>query len=280
MDITRKEELELTPSVSPPDEIAEPPIAYGRTAEIYAWGEGQVLKLFYDWFSLENIEYEAQIGRAVHASGAPAPAVGELVRVNGRNGLIYERITGENMFEHLQRKPWRVFACARQMADLLTALHHSTLAMEIPAQRRQLQYSISHAPALPEALRQKALTALHSLPDGNCICHGDLHPMNIVLNAQGGVIIDWIAAGRGNPLADLARSTIILLGAASCQVPNPALKAFVRLFHAATVRDYFRRNPGGEVEYRRWLPVVAAARLNEQIPELEAWLLAQAQIGL
>jgi hypothetical protein len=40
------------------------PIAYGRTAEIYAWQEGQVLKLFYDWFELEDIEYEARIGRA------------------------------------------------------------------------------------------------------------------------------------------------------------------------------------------------------------------------
>lgn len=261
--------------------LSAAPIAYGRTAEIYAWGEDQVLKLFYDWFSLENIEYEAQIGRAVHASGAPSPAVGELVQVNGRNGLLYERIAGENMFEHLQRKPWRVFACAGQMASLLTALHHSTLAMEIPAQRRQLTYSISHAPALPEGLRQKALAALENLPDGNCICHGDLHPMNIVLNAQGGVIIDWIAASRGNPLADLARSTIILLGAAATsQVPNPALKAFVRLFHGAVVREYFRQNPGGETEYRRWLPVMAAARLSEEIPELEAWLLAQAQAGL
>lgn len=262
------------------EKLSEKPIAYGRTAEIYAWGEDQVLKLFYDWFSLENIEYEAQIGRAVHASGAPAPAVGELVQVNGRNGLLYQRIAGENMFEHLQRKPWRVFSCARLMADLLTALHHSTLAMEIPAQRPQLVYSIGHAPALPEALRQKALAALENLPDGNSICHGDLHPMNIVLNAQGGIIIDWIAASRGNPLGDLARSTIILLGAAAHQVPNPALKAFVRMFHSRVVRAYFRQNPGGQAEYRRWLPVMAAARLNEQIPEIEDWLLAQAEAGL
>jgi hypothetical protein len=26
------------------------PIAAGRTAEIYAWDEGQVLKLYRDWF--------------------------------------------------------------------------------------------------------------------------------------------------------------------------------------------------------------------------------------
>ena len=53
------------------------PIAYGRTAEIYAWHPGQILKLFYEWFGLENIEHEARISRAIHASGLPTPAVME-----------------------------------------------------------------------------------------------------------------------------------------------------------------------------------------------------------
>jgi hypothetical protein len=38
--------------------------------------------------------------------------------------------------------------------------------------------------------------------------------------------------------------------------------------------------PGGAGEHRRWLPVVAAARLSENIPELERWLLAQVRKGL
>ena len=56
------------------------PIGFGRTAEIYAWQEDQVLKLFYDWFGLENIEKEARITQAVHDSGLPVSAVGEIVR--------------------------------------------------------------------------------------------------------------------------------------------------------------------------------------------------------
>jgi hypothetical protein len=37
------------------------PIAYGRTAEIYAWGEWQVLKLFYDWVGLGAVQFEQGI---------------------------------------------------------------------------------------------------------------------------------------------------------------------------------------------------------------------------
>ena len=40
--------------------------------------------------------------------------------------------------------------------------------------------------------------------------------------------------------------------------------------------DYFRLRPGGKQEYRRWLPVVAAARLEEGIRENKKWLIEQA----
>ena len=92
------------------------------------------------------------------------------------------------------------------------------------------------------------------------------------------VVIDWVDATRGNPLADVARSTTIVLGArASGQIAHPLQRASARLFHAAYIRRYFHRRPGAEHEYRRWLPIVAAARLSESISELEGWLLAEAQ---
>ena len=37
------------------------PIAHGRTADVYDWDDGHILKLFHNWFELENIEYELKI---------------------------------------------------------------------------------------------------------------------------------------------------------------------------------------------------------------------------
>jgi hypothetical protein len=65
--------------------------------------------------------------------------------------------------------------------------------------------------------------------------------------------------------------------AATTQTASPIEKLFVRLFHAVYLRRYLALRPEGKVEYGRWLPIVAAARLSENIPELEAWLLAQAE---
>ena len=229
-------------------------------------------------FDLESIEYEAQLTRAVHASGLPVPDAGDIIHINGRNGLIYERVDGPTMMEVVRRKPWQVFHHARRLAVLHTQLHAQIFPPEFPSQRQRLESKIRQAEALPAHLQSTSLIALESMPGGDRICHGDFHPDNVLLAAQGEIVIDWVDATRGNPLADVARTTIISLGATeSDQIASPLMKAFVRLFHAVYLRHYFSLRHGGEREYQRWLPIVAAARLSENIPELEKWLIAEAR---
>ena len=253
------------------------PLARGRTADVFDWENGYILKLFHNWFSLENIEYEMKIARAVHASGVKTPTVKELVTVQGRNGLVYERVRGESMLTLFQRNPWKVFGYARTLAHLHVQMHACSFTTDVPKQRARLQRKLRDADALSVLLKTALLKSLESLPDADNVCHGDFHPANILLTETDATVIDWIDASGGNPLADVARTSVILLGAAaSSQVSNPLLKIFVRTFHAAYVREYFRRKPGGYDEYRRWLPIMAGARLSENITELESWLVKQA----
>jgi len=256
-------------------------IAQGRTADVYAWKPGQVLKLYHDWFERENIMYEAGIARAVHASGVPTPAPGEIIEVNGRIGLVYEEVKGISMLDAMQKAPWRAIQYGRHLAELHVKMHNSPSSAELPSQRRILIHKIQTAAALPASLKEAALSALQSLPDGDRVCHGDFHPANVLVTENGPVVIDWIDGSRGRPQADVARTTIISLGAAAtAQISNPLLKFFVRLFHTVYLRRYFTLRPHGKDEYRQWLPVVAAARLNENILELESWLVHQARMGL
>lgn len=256
------------------------PIAHGRTAAVYDWDEGHILKLFHNWFELQNIEYEFKIARAVHASGVKAPEVKELIQIQGRNGLIYERVAGESLLDMFQRKPWMVFRYSRVLASLHAQMHECVFdSAGIPAQSKRLQNKINHADALSTSLKQSLLNALHGsrLPKSDRVCHGDFHPANVLISGNDARVIDWMDASRGNPLADVARTSIILLGAAeSEEIPNPFIKVLVKLFHSIYLRHYFRLRPGGEDEYRRWLPIIAGARLSEGIPELEKWLVQQA----
>jgi Ser/Thr protein kinase RdoA (MazF antagonist) len=256
------------------------PVAQGRTADVYDWDEGHVLKLFHNWFPLEDIQYEWKIARAVHASGVKSPAVGDIIQVDGRNGLIYKRVAGESMLVLFRRRPWMVFQYAPIFARLHAQMHESVFEADVPALHGKLQYRINHLDVFSASLKTSLLDMLHALhrPEADRVCHGDFHPANLLISGKDANIIDWIDAARGNPLADVARTSIILLSAAeSAQIPNPLLKTLVKLFHSIYLRQYFRLHPGGQKEYRCWLPIVAAARLTEGIKELEPWLVEQAQ---
>ena len=253
-------------------------IARGRTADVYSWGDGQVLKLFHNWFSLESIQYERMIAREIHASNIKAPAVGDLIRVEGRNGLLYQRVDGQPMFEVLLRKPWLFFKCARIFAKLHVDMHESVLHARVPTQRERLAYKLRGAKALPLSTQNALLEALNALPEDNRVCHGDFHPANVLLTDHGGFVIDWGDTTRGNPLIDVARTSILMLGLVyTRQFPDPGLRIASWIFHAAYLQNYFHLRPGGKDVYHRWLPIVAGARLSENIPELETWLVKQAE---
>jgi aminoglycoside phosphotransferase (APT) family kinase protein len=49
-----------------------------------------------------------------------------------------------------------------------------------------------------------------ALPAGGVLCHGDLHPGNILMTAAGPQIIDWVSALNANPLVDVAREHLTL----------------------------------------------------------------------
>ena len=49
--------------------LQQPPIAIGRTAEVFAWGSAQVLKLHLPKMPGEWRDYEANVGRIVVEAG-------------------------------------------------------------------------------------------------------------------------------------------------------------------------------------------------------------------
>ena len=256
------------------------PIALGRTAEIYAWQESQIVKLFYDWVPEGNVRDEARISRAVHAAGLPAPAVGDVVEIDGRFGLIYERVDGMSMFEVLPARPWQLLSYARSLAELHTQMHRDAAIDGIPSQRERLEHKIRQAKGLDPELREAALTTLEHMPVGVSLCHGDFHPGNVLVTTKDPVIIDWANATIGNPIADVARTSILLLEASQSGAQSWIERTALAWFHTVYLKRYFRLSPGGEAQYRKWLPIVAAARMSEGIDEIEGWLRAQVKAGL
>lgn len=255
-------------------------IGEGRTAEIYAWGDNQVLKLFRAETPQETVDYEARIAQIVTEAGIQAPAFGGIVEVNGRRGILYEYIRGASMLKQMQNQPWYIFRFARQFAAVHAAVHQGS-APELPSQRERIERRILQAPRLRNEVKRRLLKRLETLPDGDSICHGDFHPDNVLLSPHGPAVIDWTDARRGNPTADLARTTLLLTQSALPPNTNPAEHALINVFRRVFYRAYLRRyrqiRPFAYDEMQAWIPLQAAARLNEGIREEEDHLVQLAE---
>jgi aminoglycoside phosphotransferase (APT) family kinase protein len=249
-------------------------IGQGRTAEVFAWGEDRALKLYYPGWPAAAAEAEYRQTQAVFESGAPAPAVDGVVEVEGRCGVVFERVDGPSLLNYTTARPWSIFRSAHQMAELHARMHACRPA-GLPAQRERLQRKIQAAHPLPEALKRAALTALAQLPDDSVLCHGDFHPDNIMLATHGPVILDWTEATGGHPLADVARTTLMMRHAAlPPHLPGRRLiEAGRMLWYQLYLRRYCQLRSVSPKQVEAWLLPVAAARLSEGIPEEEAPLL-------
>ncbi len=249
-------------------------IAEGRTAEVYLWGETQVVKLFRDWMGPGAAAYEARVARVVEAAGAPVPAVGEVVEVHGRCGIVYERVTGPSMMDLMQADPSTVSGHARLLAELHAALHSQRAPSELPSQRTLLAERIAAAEPLSPARKAAALERLAAMPEKDTLCHGDFHPGNIIMAEQGPVIIDWVEAARGNAAADVARTWVLFMGHTAYPDAPPWVRPLARQCCSVHLRRYLEVGSTTEAEVMAWIPIIAAARLRENIPEAREWLLS------
>ncbi len=241
------------------------PFAVGRTAEVYAWEDGAVLKLYRDWCPSNWADYEGRIARLVSEAGVPSPKGGEIVEIDGRRGIVYERVDGPDMLAQMSRSPVKVIYFAHMLADLHFEMHQHP-ALGFPCQQEQLERSIQAAKTLPEDLRAQALQVLAGLPRGDRLCHGDFHPMNVILTKNGPMTIDWMTASQGDPASDVARTSLLLtFGDPPSGAARLLLKLVRNLYYRSYFQHYQRLAPQVTENFHRWQFVQAAARLNEDI---------------
>jgi len=251
------------------------PLAQGRTAEVFAWDDSHVLKLFRSGWGADVASHEAKLARAIYASGAPAPRVGEVVEVSGRAGVIYERISGPSLLTNLVNHPVRLRAIMRALAEAHADLHTRTVA-NLPRLREMLAQRATSVAKLTEAQRRAVLHVLEALPDADTLCHGDYHPDNVLLSSRGPLVIDWENAALGDPLADVAR-TLMLFRANFVHSHSAATRVFrhgaLQFLASLYLRRYRQLRPFDKARLRAWELPVTAARLSEGVEPEESYLL-------
>ncbi|GBF77612.1 hypothetical protein PA598K_06169 [Paenibacillus sp. 598K] len=183
-------------------------IGEGNTAVVYAWEERKALKLFREGYDEDAVAREYDNALAIRDLDFPKPIVYERVVLEERNGIVYERTEGESLLDWVMRTG-DLAGCAEQMATVHRALLEQRVS-GVADCKDFLRWAIGRAESVDEADREAALARVDRLADGDTLCHGDLHPANILLTERGPVIIDFMNICHGDRRYDIARSVYLM----------------------------------------------------------------------
>jgi len=191
-----------------------PLIAAGRSADIYEYGEGKVLRRRRRPGPIPA--HEPIVMRAVRAAGFPAPKV---FAVDGSE-IVMERVVGIDMVKDLEKHPWR----ARRFGVMIAELHVQLAAID----------------ADPEIVAGGQVDIAYG--DAEVYVHGDLHPANVILTDRGPVVIDWERARIGPRDAEVA-STWLLLEIGELDAVPALLRPIIGLIRSQLLKRFLAGVP-------------------------------------
>jgi len=245
-------------------------LATGRTAEVYALDDQRILKVLRPGFPARMAEVEAQVAQRVLSVYDAAPRCDGVVRAGDRSALVYERVDGPTMDGRLRTHPWQIGRLGRRLGELHAGMHERD-GTGFREQRPAIHDAIERAEeVLPREVAAAAHRRVDELPTDSRLCHGDLHPGNVLLGPRL-VVIDWENVRAGSPVADVAR-TMFLLGDSVMpdSLPGPMATlagAIRRAVTRAYLAGYRSVRPLDSAELTAWRLPIVAARLAEGIAE-------------
>lgn len=257
-------------------------IGEGGNAEVFEWGN-KVIKLAKSNIDKAALQREHHNALTAWKLGLPVARPYEIVEIENRPGLVFERIYGESLMDRLIREIVNAdgksieHGDAKQIARLLSKIHQLS-DDTLPNQNEHLKWQINHVTYLDAKERDLIIEKLDSLPVKNQICHGDPNPHNIFMENGQLVIIDWMDTTNGNPESDLAEFIIMVKFAV---LPPDTPKAITETFDSMRVQivkefmdEYTLLTGMTYDEVDPWILPIAAQRLNaDAISEGEKQLL-------
>lgn len=255
-------------------------IGTGATADVYAYGQDKIAKIFHPGHKHQYTLYEFKVSKAIEETGLPVPHnFGTCIieapdsEFHGCSVIIQERMEGVSIMrlvmDYNEPKDLPLLSkVVEQVVELQARIHQvNAESLHLPEQKKHLHDLISMAPLLTEEEKEQLYKILQGLPAGKQLCHCDYHFDNIFSTEKGLVCFDWTDAVCGNPSADLARSILIFYCEDTpASIPAKVKEQIVKMreFSIEFYRETYKKY-GSFDNLDAWLAIVAAGRLHAEV---------------
>jgi aminoglycoside phosphotransferase (APT) family kinase protein len=233
----------------------EKPIATGNTAEVYLH-DGKIIKLFKELLPDKQGSYEANKQRYAYDKGLPVPKIYDVINIAGKQAIIMEYIPGDSVGSMILNDETKVEGYMSLSVDIQLKIH-DIKASDFELMEDKLKQQLLFASALTEKQKDALIEKLHRMQYEKRLCHGDYHVFNLLLNKKGITIIDWVDSSAGDVKADACRSYLLY-----SQFAKELADLYLRL--------YAEKSGLSQEDIFAWKPILAGARLSENIASKEA----------
>ncbi|WP_059173153.1 phosphotransferase family protein [Bacillus sp. FJAT-27445] len=229
------------------------PIAIGNTAKIYLHKD-KIYKVFNDYLPETEAFNESAKQKYAYSCGLPVPKIIDVTKINGKQVIIMELIKGQSIGEILSENMEQ----AEYHMNIMVQIHQQIHKVEVEADsiesmKEKLSRQINSTNNLSNKHKSALLQKLNKITFKSRLCHGDYHPFNLIMTDTNVTIIDWVDASAGDLRADVYRTYLLY-----SQVSTELAEMYLHL--------YCEKSGLAKDEVLQWAPIVAAARLSENVP--------------
>jgi aminoglycoside phosphotransferase (APT) family kinase protein len=222
------------------------------------WRGPLVVRVQPDADRYENAEAEVAVQRWCVAVGYPAPEVLALYepgQLTDASAQVMVRVPGVPMLDEMVPAVWRAPALVGRLAELHVQLHRTPTdewpLPHVSLARRRLRPVRRWVDQLHDAHLTDALARVDELlpyleDHEESPCHGDFHPLNVLVADDAASVIDWTDAGLGDRHGDVSRTQLLFhvaAVAATSRRERVLLRRLGPLLAARYVRSYSSRLP-------------------------------------
>ncbi|MGX9807943.1 aminoglycoside phosphotransferase family protein [Exiguobacterium acetylicum] len=233
----------------------------GSTATVIKISDARVRKYFQASIEKQRITQEFRMLEELERTVIPTPNV-FAIELEDSPFIEMQRIDGSELLDLIEPS---------RMTDFLDAF--ATLHQLIHRQQSRLapdwhDVMYSKICYLSSDLRRKAEQLLEILyvPQNKGLLHGDFHFQNILVTAdEKFIVIDWHDATMGPPVADVARTLLLLRTAGGTAVPDEVRRYVCREY----LERYQESTSFPLLNLSNWLRLMAILRTLEQVQDAE-----------
>lgn len=249
-------------------------IASGFTADVFMLDNTKVLKLYFEGWDMNYIKNEFHVDSLIQSYSIKTPITYEMITVGNRTGIIFQKLKNITMKDKINNDKKNSFAYAKTLAQVHYKVNSVIDSKNgLTEQKDAYIKVIETRSTLNNNQKNKLIQLLNSLPDGNKICHGDFHPYNLLYEDDDIYIIDWVGALRGNPLADVAGSYLIIKAMGLKAENNLSFLKYkmssflINKFAEVYLKEYIRISNSSMSDIKKWIPIRAATYLDFGLPD-------------